>query len=288
MAFLGAVMFAGKAVIIKYIYGNYGGVGAIPLLTLRMVFSMPLYLLIVLIRYRKQLILLTTNDILQVFGLGIVGYYLASLFDFLGLQYITASMERLILFLYPSLVLIISYFYFGKAINRNQVIALCATYIGIGIAFLPDVALSNQKNILFGGSLVFFSALAYAIYLIGSGQIVKRMSPVLMTSLAIFVSGIIVLFHYGVTNQTSLWGFDSDVYFLSFIMAVFSTVIPSFLITGAMKYIGSSNTSIIGTVGPLATIAMATQFLDEPFYWYHALGTIIIIAGVMIITLDKK
>ena len=280
LAFIGAVMFAGKAVIIKWIYIHYDGMSALPLLALRMIFSLPFYLVVLLYSSTGISYQLTKNDYYYIIGLGIIGYYLASYFDFKGLEYISATLERLILFIYPTLVVLLSALFLRKKITSIQVVAILITYVGIGITFIPELDLDHQNNVIAGSIFIFLSALTYAIYLIGSGELVRKIGSQRMTSLVLIVSCITVLIHYYVADGRTLLGFDMIVYVLCLIMAIFCTVIPTFMVAEGIKLIGAGNAAIISTVGPLATIIMATQILGETFNLWHAAGTVLILTGV--------
>jgi drug/metabolite transporter (DMT)-like permease len=285
LVFTGAVLFAGKAVLVKYNYIHYH-VDTVPLLVLRMLFSLPFYLVILLIQSRKEIVEtpLTKQQWLWMLALGTVGYYLASLFDFWGLNYVTAGVERLILFLYPSIVLIISAVFLKKKIQRIQYIALFITYTGVVCTFIPDLKLGLQHNLIIGSALIFLSAFTYALYLIGSGELIPKIGTIRFTSYAMIVSTLVVVIHYIVTSNGSLLGYPKEAYYLCFVMAVFCTVMPSFFISGGIKLIGSGNASIIGSVGPIATIIMAGIFLDEKFTLWQLAGTIIVLAGVLMIS----
>lgn len=279
LVFIGAVMFAGKAVIIKWIYMHYDSMSTLPLLALRMIFSLPFYLLVLWFNFNQKTPL-SDRDKYYIVGLGVLGYYLASYFDFKGLEYITATLERLILFIYPTLVVLISALFLGKKITKIQIVAIIITYLGIGITFIPELDIEQQNNVVLGSSFIFMSALTYAVYLIGSGELLTKIGSRRLTSMVLIVSCITVLIHYYLADGRSLFGFDSIIYILCLVMAIFCTVIPTFMVAEGIKLIGAGNASIISTVGPLATIIMATQILGEPFNLWHAAGTVLILFGV--------
>jgi drug/metabolite transporter (DMT)-like permease len=286
LAFFGAIFFSGKAIIIKYLYNHYD-VETLPLLSLRMIFSVPFYIAVLWFSRNSNAEPTTKSDRYKIFGLGISGYYLASFFDFKGLEYITATMERLVLFVYPTLVLILSAILLGKKISKFQLVAVIMTYLGILTAFLPDFETNDQKNMLVGIGLIFLSGLCYAIYLMGTGQMVKKFGTLKLSSLALIISTIAVIIHYYLVDGRSLVRYPEPIYFWSIIMAIFCTVLPTFMVAEGIKRIGSSNASIIGTIGPMSTILMATQILGEPFAWYHGVGTVIILAGITYLSLSK-
>ncbi|MFC0185292.1 Threonine/homoserine efflux transporter RhtA [Pseudarcicella hirudinis] len=289
LIFFGAVFFAGKAVLVKYNYLHYH-VDTVSLLALRMLSSLPFYLIILAFKQKKNenVQKITIKQWSWIVILGIVGYYLASLFDFWGLNYITASVERLILFLYPTIVVIISAIFLKKPIFKIQYFALIITYLGVLCAFIPDLQIGLQKNLVIGSVLIFLSAFTYALYLIGSGEMIPKIGSTRFTCYAMIVSTIIVMLHYALTAQTSLFSYQIEVYYLSVSMAVFCTVIPSFMISEGIKRIGSGNASIIGSVGPVATIVMANLFLDEKINGLQLLGTFIVLAGVLMVSWKGK
>jgi drug/metabolite transporter (DMT)-like permease len=285
LAVVGIVMFSAKAVLVKLAYGY--GVDAVSLLLLRMVFALPIYLLIGLRQWRSVGTGLRAKDHLALIVLGIVGYYLASYFDFYGLQFITASLERLILFIYPTLVVFISALFFKKRITKKQMLAVPITYFGVFIAFYHGVLLEGEQ-VYYGGVFIFLSALTYAVYLAGSGQLIPKLGPVFFTAYAMVVSCIAVIAHYLITNEYDLLTLPKPVYGLGFAMAIISTVIPSFLISEAIKRMGASNFAIIGSVGPVSTIILAAIFLGERITAYQIIGTAIVIVGVWITNLGKE
>ena len=295
MVFIGAIMFAGKAVIVKWLY-LHSTVDTVSLLSLRMLFSLPFYISILVWNKSRTEVTnkLSRKEWIAMMGIGLVGYYLASLFDFWGLSYISASIERLVLFIYPTLVVIISATFFKKRIQKIQYIALIITYLGIFVAFIPDFKLGIQKNMALGSFLIFMSALTYAIYLIGNGEMVRRIGTTLFTCYAMIISTVMILIHYCIyislvqhKSIFEIFQFSANVYLLGLLMALFCTVIPSFLISDGIKRIGSSNGAIIGSVGPVATIFMATYFLGETFNMWQIAGTCFILLGVLMISKKK-
>lgn len=253
-----------------------------------MVFSLPFFLVIGYFSgNKKETGSLGRNDWINILLLGMIGYYLASLFDFQGLQYITAGLERLILFVYPTIVVIISAFLYKRRIRKIQYIALLMTYIGIFATFAFDINLQTQPNIGLGALLIFLSALAYAIYLIGSGKMIPKVGTMRFTAYAMSFSALAIIIHSYFLNRMALWDFDTEVYIISGMMAVFSTVIPSFLISGGIKWIGSDNASIVGSIGPVSTIVLAYFFLGEAISLSQLAGTAFVLAGVLIISLKK-
>jgi len=289
LVFVGAVAFAGKAVLVRYNYLHYH-VDTISLLALRMLFSAPFYLGILVFKNIKETTRpsLSNKEWITMVLIGIVGYYLAALFDFWGLNYVTASVERLILFLYPTIVVIVSAIFLKRKITKIQYLALIVTYLGVFFSFIPDLKIGMQKDLLLGSFLVFLSAFTYALYLIGSGEMIPRIGSLRFTCYAMLISTAIVMGHFFLTKHPSLFSYPKEAYLLSFVMALFTTVIPSFMISDGIKKIGSGNASIIGSIGPVATIIMANVFLDEPISIWQIGGTIIVLIGVLMISVKGK
>lgn len=286
---VGSICFAGKAVLVKYNYLHYH-VDTVSLLALRMLFSAPFYLVILFFQNRKpsEVPKLTSKEWILMLFIGLVGYYLAAFFDFWGLNYITASAERLILFLYPTIVVILSAIFLKKPIYKIQYLALVITYLGVAFAFLPDLQMGMQKNLMIGSSLIFLSALTYAIYLIGSGEMIPKVGALRFTCYAMLISTAMIIIHYSISVGGNLFAYQPAVYWLSITMAVFTTVIPSFMISEGIKRIGSGNASIIASIGPIATIILANIFLDEIINSWQIGGTCIVLGGVLMISWKGK
>ena len=211
---------------------------------------------------------------------------MASYFDFQGLQYIKAGLERIVLFVYPTLVLLLSRLVFKTNITKLQLVAVVCTYVGIIIAFSGELSFASE-DLFLGVGLVFLSAFTYAMYLVGSGWLIPRFGVLRFTCYAMLVSTVCVFLHYCFTKQVGLFDYPKEVYFLGVAMAIFSTVIPSFLVSQAIKMIGSSNFAIIGSIGPISTILLANIYLDESFTMLQVLGTIIVILGVFLLSNTK-
>jgi drug/metabolite transporter (DMT)-like permease len=281
-----ATAFSAKAIIIKLAYRH--GVDAVTLLALRMAFSAPLFLGLAWWWSRGgQAASLTRADWRVIAILGLLGYYLASLFDFLGLQYITAALERLVLFLYPTFVVLLSAFFLGRRVGGRDVAALALSYVGIALVFFNDLT-TRQENVLLGAFWVTLSALCYAVYLIGNGRMVKKMGSALFACLASLVSCVAVIAHFLVVRDPALlWTQPAEVYGLVLVMAIVSTVLPIILMSEGIRLIGSSRASMLGTVGPVSTIALGAFFLGEPVTVIQVAGAALVMAGVLAISLAK-
>lgn len=288
LAAFGVIFFSAKAVLVKLAY-NYD-VDTVSLLLIRMGIALPFYVVIAIIeKFRQKDNKLLPKDYLFLLILGFLGYYLASFLDFKGLTYVTASIERLILFVYPTLVVLISAIFLKKPVSIQQKLAIVITYIGVFIAFYKySDASGTSSNITLGGILVFGSALSYAFFLVGSGNMIPRIGAVRFTSYAMIVSCMAVLLHYLAGNNTDLFCYPNEVYLLGTGMAFISTIIPSFMLAEAIKRLGASNVAIVGSLGPISTIILATIFLGETISLYQLAGTIIVIAGVSLIAINKS
>ena len=282
---LGIVMFSSKAVMVKLAY-NYN-VDAISVLLLRMLFSFPFYIVIAYM-YRHQN---TTqnpvfNDYLWLVFFGFVGYYLASYFDFVGLTFIKASLERIILFLYPTIVLLLNRIFLKQSITKVQSLAIALTYIGIIIAFSDEVSMSGPETYI-GGLFILLSAITYASYLVGSGWLIPKFGVMKFTANAMLVSCVCVFVHYSIISDISLFDFSWEVYALGFLIAVFATVIPSFLVSTSIKMISSSNFAIVAGVGPISTIVLAAIFLNERLTCLQLFGALVVIIGILLVSIKK-
>ena len=231
-AIVAAIGFSAKAILVKLAYVE--SVDAITLLALRMAFALPFFLVVAAqVNRDAHALRLTAKDRLAVVGLGLIGYYLASYLDFLGLQYISAGLERLILFLYPTMVVIISALVFKHRIGRTGLLALAISYAGIALVFLHDLHVL-QLDALTGSVLVFGSALAYAVYLVGAGHTIARIGATRFTAYVMTVACAACLVQFAVTHPLSALSLPSRVYGLSIAMAVLSTVMPAFLLAASM------------------------------------------------------
>lgn len=285
LVLIAAVAFSAKAIFVKLAYAA-NPIGALTLLTLRMVCAAPLFLLIAWWAARGQPAL-TRREWFGVGALGLLGYYLASLLDFMGLQYVTAALERLVLFLYPTFVVVLSALFFGYRIVRRDVFALAVSYLGIGLVFANDLG-TQQAGILLGGALVLLSSLCYAGYLVGAGQMVTRIGSLRFGTYASLASTLAIFVHFAVAGNYREAVQPAQVWWLVIAMALFSTVLPVILMAEGMRRIGSSNASMLGAIGPVATIFMGAAFLNEPITLVQLAGAALVMIGVMAITLKKK
>ncbi|MEI8265331.1 MAG: DMT family transporter [Betaproteobacteria bacterium] len=281
LALAGATAFSGKAIIVKLAYRH--GVDAVTLIMLRMLLALPLFLALAWWAGRGRPVL-TARDWRVVVGLGFCGYYLASFLDFAGLQYITASLERLILYLNPTLVMLLGWLLFKRRVTRGQLAAFALSYLGILVVFGAELSLEG-RDVLLGSALVFGSALSYAVYLVYSGQEVQRLGSLRLTGLATSVACVLCIVQYLVLRPAgSALELPAAVWWLSVLNAVACTFAPVLMIMMAIERVGASVASQAGMVGPVITIALGALLLGEPFTVWVALGTVLVMLGVALLT----
>jgi drug/metabolite transporter (DMT)-like permease len=280
LASLGAIGFSGKAVIVKLAYRH--GVDAVTLLTYRMLFSLPLFMALAWWSGRGKA-RLTRRDIGVVVGLGFLGYYLSSFLDFAGLRYISASLERLILYLNPTLVLALSVFAFGKSVTRAQLLALAVSYAGVVCVFGRELSMRGA-NVPLGASLVFCSTISYALYLTFSGQEVRRLGALRLTGLATSVASVICIAQFLVLRPVSALVVDPAVIWLSVINAIACTFAPVLMVMMAVERVGAAMAAQAGTIGPVSTILMAAVLLGEPFTGWVMAGSALVLLGIWLLT----
>ena len=286
LAVVAALGFSFKAILVKLAYAvpQAVRVDAVTLLSLRMLFALPVFVWVAW-QSNRQAAPLSRRDGLILAALGMLGYYGASIFDFLGLQYISAGLERLILFTYPTLTLLIGVLFMGKSIKPREAGALLLTYLGIGLAFVHDLEFSGEKDaVLIGGLFVFASSLTYAMYLSGSAPMIKRVGAARFTALTIIVSTLATLLHFVIAQPISALNQPLPVYAYSAAMAIFSTVLPVFMLSAAIRRIGASTTALIGTLGPVLTVFLSWWLLDEPLSLAQIVGTGLVLAGVLVVS----
>ena len=276
MAALGAVAFSGKAIIAKLAY-RYG-VDAVTLLMYRMLFSMPFFVLMAWWAGRGKPVL-TQRQWVAVFGLGFSGYYLASHLDFLGLQYISASLERLILYLNPTLVLMLGWMLYGRRIGLRQALAMAVSYSGVLLVFGHEASFEGSATAI-GGVLVFGAALSYAVYLIFSGEFVNQLGSLRLVGLATTVACVLCIAQFVLLRPMSAANVAPEVINLSLFNAVFCTVVPVLLVMMGIERIGAGLASQFGMIGPMSTLLMGAYFLDEPLNMWVGVGTVLVLLGV--------
>jgi drug/metabolite transporter (DMT)-like permease len=284
-ALLAAIGFSSKAILVKLAYQSQ--VDAVTLLALRMLFSVPVFAGIAVWAAYRHTTTLTRQEKWLVLALGLLGYYLSSLLDFLGLQYISAGLERLILFLYPTMTVILLALLQRKAISRKIKFALALSYAGIGLVFMHDASLQGE-GVALGATLVFLSTLSYSLYLVGAGHAIQRIGTMRFTAYAMIVASLACVLHFVLTHPLTAFDLPPRVYGLALAMAAFSTVLPVFMLSYAIRHIGSGNASLIGSIGPVSTIAMAYLFLGEHISLLQIAGSALVLTGVLIVSMNSR
>ena len=280
LAAAGSIAFSGKAIIVKLAYRH--GVDAVTLVMLRMLFALPLFVLMAWWAGRGKAAL-TQKDALGILGLGFTGYYLSSFLDFWGLEYISASFERLILYLNPTLVLLLGWVVYKRRIARRQAVAMAVSYSGVLLVFGHELSLTGA-NVLLGSVLVLASALTYAVYMTYSGQLVQRLGALRLAGWATSVACLFCIGQFVLLRPLSLESMPSQVLWLSLLNATACTVLPVVLVMMAIERIGSGLTAQTGMIGPMSTITMGVLLLDEPFTAWIVAGTVLVLSGVFLVT----
>lgn len=280
LAAAGSIAFSGKAIIVKLAYRH--GVDAVTLVMLRMLFALPMFLLIAWWAGRGKAAL-SRHDWLGIVGLGFTGYYLSSFLDFWGLEYISASFERLILYLNPTIVLLLGWVIYKRKIARRQAMAMMVSYSGVLLVFGHELTLAGA-HVLWGAGLVFCSALTYAVYLTYSGQLVQRLGSLRLAGWATSVACVFCIGQFVLLRPLTLANVPPEVMGLSLLNATACTVLPVLLVMMAIERIGAGLTAQTGMIGPMSTILMGVLLLDEPFNAWIIAGTILVVSGVFWVT----
>jgi len=284
LAAAGAIAFSGKAIIVKLSY-RYG-VDAVTVIMYRMLFALPLFIAMGLWAERQASARanpLTRRDVLDIIGLGFVGYYLSSYLDFLGLQYVTASLERLILYLNPTLVVVLGWVVYQKPIHPKRMWAMAVSYSGVLLVFSHELSFAGA-DVLLGSSLVFASALSYAVYLLYSGQLVQRIGALRLVGWATSVACVCCMVQFVVLRPLSAAVVPVEVLWLGVLNAVVCTVAPVLMVMMAIERIGAALTAQTGMIGPMSTITLGVWVLNEPLNMWIGLGTLLVLGGVFIVS----
>ncbi|TAG06160.1 MAG: EamA/RhaT family transporter [Betaproteobacteria bacterium] len=287
--------FAAKAIFIKLAYAEHPGLDAVTLLALRMIFSLPFFLAMAWWARRAAAaadmkpVPLTRRDWGYVLLLGFCGYYLASFLDFWGLQYISAGLERLILFTNPTIVVLLSALFFARPITRRVALALLLSYAGLALAYWHDLRITdNVGELVFGSFLVFASALSYAVYLLLGADITKRIGSMRFTAYMMLVATVFVLVQFALMRPLSALDLPMKVYAYCVGLAVFATAAPVWMMAEGLKRIGANDASMIGSIGPVVTIFLGALFLSEPVSLLQLTGASLVLGGVALISLRPK
>ena len=280
LALVGSIAFSGKAIIVKLAY-RYG-VDAVTLIMYRMLFALPIFAVMAWWSSRGKTPL-TRKDWWGVLGLGFTGYYLASFLDFAGLGYISASLERLILYLNPTIVVAMGWVLYRKPITRIQALGMAVCYCGVVLVFGHEINIQGA-NAGLGALLVFGSAISYAIYLVYSGQMVQRLGSLRLVGLATTVACLLCLLQFVLVRPMSAAIVAPQVIWLSVLNATACTAAPVLMVMMAIERLGSGLAAQVGMVGPLSTILMGVVILGEPFTGWVAAGTVLVVTGIYVFT----
>jgi len=281
----GAILFSTKAIVAKLLYRYH--IDAVTLIAFRMLFSFPVFAGVAIWKMRTGPALSPT-DRWRLVGLGLIGYYLSSYLDFLGLQYISVGLERLILFMTPTFVLLITALFLKRRIARTQWAALALSYCGIVLVFVHDLGAAGGAGAIATGSLlVLGSAVAYAVYLLGTGEMVKRIGSLRLVAYAMCVSSVACIAQFFILRPASLLVQPLPVYGLSLVNGLFCTIFPVFMTMAAVQRIGAPSASQAGMIGPVSTLFLGWALLGEPITAVQLGGTALVVAGIYMLSLKK-
>jgi drug/metabolite transporter (DMT)-like permease len=279
---IGAVCFSAKAIFIKLAYAQYN-VDDITLLTLRFSYALPFFAAIAFWRFKQgQFKSILKKDWGYIALLAMLGYYCASWFDFKGLQYITAGLERIILFIYPTLVVLFSRIFLKKRISKQALWALAITYVGL-IIIAAEPRIFESTNFLKGGTFILISAITYSLYLVFGGELINKYGSINFNSISMILSSIYVIIHFNLISTIDIQNLPLGVHGYGILLAIVSTLIPTFLVMEGIKLLGANTASIVASIGPVSTIFLAYLFLGETLSIQELIGSILVLAGVLMI-----
>lgn len=283
----GVVLFSSKSVFAKMAY-EYR-VDPISVLYMRMLFSLPLIVLIgFLYEKTRKTTMITWQDIAKVALFSVLGYYISALFNFTGLMYVEASIERLVLFLYPTMVIFLSLLFLKKPVSRNQVVAISVSYVGLIIAFADKLFAHTSAGFWFGVILIMLSSFTYAIFLTAADDLISRVGSFRFTTIASLTMCICMIVHAMIAGKAHVQGYNGHVVWYCVLMAVLSTVIPVYMFNYSMGRLGASKVSIISCLGPVCTLVFSAFLLKEAITIWQIMGTIVVMGGVLIVNLEKS
>ena len=289
-AIAGTALFSLKSIFAKLAFQE--GIDATTLVTLRMIIAFPFYVVILIYAIKtrpEKAALFTKQDGLYIVGLGFLGYYLASYLDFQGLFYISAQLERLTLFTYPIMVAVLSWIFFRERITLRILASLLISYLGVSLLFFNETPAADmtEGQIAIGTTYVAVAALSFALYVIFSKVFISRLGSLIFTSVAMSSSMVFILIQFFATHEVADLNVSARVWFLITLLAIFSTVIPSFFTSEAINRIGATRTSITGSIGPVVTIVLAVNLLDEEFGLPQIAGLLLVLLGVSLLRANK-
>ncbi len=286
LALVGVLAFSVRPILIKLAYAYV--TDPVTLIARRMVFSLPFFVAMAFwVRRDSARTPLARRDWWAVLFLGFLGYYLASFLDFLGLQYISAGLGRLMLFLYPTITVLLSALFLGKYVSRRDIVALVISYAGLALVLARGFA-GESRNLMLGALLVLGSALCYAVYLVSSSQVVTRIGSVRFTAYATSVASLLCILQFLLLRPLSALQLPPQVYGLAIAMAVGCTVLPVFVTSEALRRIGANQVAIIGAAGPVTTIFLGWLGLEEKMTLLQIAGAALVLAGVLLVTIKPK
>ncbi|MEC7546501.1 MAG: DMT family transporter [Pseudomonadota bacterium] len=282
LAFTAAFLFSTKPIIIKWLYSL--GMSALPLMGLRMLVAFPVYLIIGFYLWNRMESKPSGTNLLRASAVGLLGYYLASLLDLSGLEYVSAQLERLMLYAYPSMVIIIGALFFGAKVSRSVIPALLLTYAGLGVMYGHDLQIAppgtSNADITKGTLLIIGSALSFSLFILFSKRGIAELGSLFFTCVSMASATLATLVHYVITEGVRLPDMDATRWSGTLLLALLATVAPSFMVSEAIKRIGPAKASVSGTIGPVMTTIMAILFLGEPFGWAAVVGMTLVMIGV--------
>lgn len=283
MVIVAALGFSSKGILIKLAYALGVEIDAISVMAIRMLFALPFFVFIAIRSsiYSKRAVM-TTKDWLDILFLGFIGYYLSSLLDFSGLAYISASLERMILYLYPTIVVILTAMLGRRRMHRYEVLALLVAYTGMGLMFLSDRSMMNA-DILKGSSMVFAAAISFSVFLVVGQRVIHRLGPQRFTSYSMSVAAVFTLVHYFIEHGLQLLGHTMNFYLIGLLMAIFCTVLPAYMMNEGIHRIGANRAAIISSAGPVMTLVLAFVVLGEVLTPIQMGGMVMIVGSIYIV-----
>jgi drug/metabolite transporter (DMT)-like permease len=283
LAIGGVVFFSLRPIFIKLAYAYV--TDPVTLLALRMVFSVPFFVAAALwVRSGESHRPLAGHELATVVGLGILSYYGASFLDFIALQYIPAGLGRLLLFTYPTIVVVLSVALFGRRVTRREIVALALTYAGLALVFEQSLQ-GEHRNFWLGAALAFGSSICYALYLVAGAEVITRVGSVRFTAYAMTAASIACILQFFALRPFSALDLPLPVYGYAIAMAVISTAVPVFMTSEALRRVGANTVAIIGALGPVTTIAFGWLGLEEVMAPLQLVGSLLVLIGVVVISL---
>lgn len=277
---MGTIMFSSKAIIVKLLFAQ--GIGALELQALRMLIILPFYLAILVWLLKSQSGDLSQKDIVYTIIGGIACYHLASYLDLLGLTYISAGLERMILFCYPAISTLLAWVLLKEPVTHKTWLALILSYFGVTLFFVGDLKFGNP-NVVLGSALVFIASVLTAWYMIANQIYSRKIGSQRFTCIAMLGAVVSMLSHAAIQGIEDLRQFTSPIYVGASVIAIFCTLIPTFMVSAGVKIIGASKAGIVGTVGPIVTIVLSNYLLNEPITWLHIGGAIFVLLGMRLL-----